>query len=82
MEFLPARPSDYILYQFYMDFPDPEILKTVNQKLITSLESFCRENAIIVDYCIFFNQDGCLCLVCDTPDASRLTHFIYTVTAK
>lgn len=77
VEFLPARPSDYILYQFYMDFPDPETLKAVNQKLITSLESFCRENAIIVDYCIFFNQDGCLCLVCDTPDASRLTHYIY-----
>ncbi len=78
VEFLPANSSDYILYQFYMDFPEPETLKAVNQKLIGSLESFCRENSIIVDYCIFFNQDGCLCLVCDTPDASRLTHFIYT----
>lgn len=78
VEFLPAKHSDYILYQFYMDFPESELQKTVNQKLIGSLKTFCRENSIIVDYCIFFNQDGCLCLVCDTPDASRLTHFIYT----
>lgn len=77
VEFLPATPSDYILYQFYMDFPSPEIQQTVTRRLISSLENFCRENSIIVDYCIFFNSDGCLCLVCDTPDASRLTHFIH-----
>lgn len=78
VEFLPAKSSDYILYQFYMDFFDPEMQTSIKHKLINSLENFCRENSLIVDHCLFFNGDGCLCLVCDTPDASRLTHFIYT----
>lgn len=77
VEFLPAKSSDYILYQFYMDFFDTEIQTAMKHKLIHSLENFCSENSLIVDHCIFFNGDGCLCLVCDTPDASRLTHFIY-----
>lgn len=78
VEFLPARPSDYILYQFYMDFSDMDAERKIKQTLLESLDRFCRENALIVDHCIFFNGDGNLCLVCDTPDASRLTHFIFT----
>lgn len=78
VDFLPARPSDYILYQFYMDFADMEIQRKIKHTLLETIDRFCRENALIVDHCLFFNGDGNLCLICDTPDASRLTHFIYT----
>lgn len=48
----------------------------MRQSLCDCLQTFCAESASIVSYCLFFNTDGNLCLVCDAPDASRLTRFI------
>lgn len=76
VEFMPSAPSDYILYQFYMDIADPDIQSKIKQKLRNNLNSFCSNNASILSHCLFFNTEGNLCLICDAPDASRLTHFI------
>lgn len=53
VDFLPARPSDYILYQFYMDFADMEIQRKIKHTLLETIDRFCRENALIVDHCLF-----------------------------
>lgn len=75
-EFLPSESSDYILYQFYIDYLNQAIQKEIKQTLCKNLQFFCENNVSIINYCIFFNTDGNLCLICDAPDASRLTHFI------
>lgn len=75
-EFLPAASSDYILYQFYIDVFRQDLQKEIKQTLCDNLEKFCSSNVSILNHCLFFNTDGNLCLVCDAPDASRLTHFI------
>lgn len=75
-DFQPADSSDYILYQFYIDIFNRDTQKKIKQQLCDNLQKFCTRNVSILKHCLFFNTDGNLCLVCDAPDASRLTHFI------
>ncbi len=75
-DFQPQAVSDYILYQFYIDYHNQTMQKRIKQKLCDNLASYCNNSISIVSHCLFFNTDGNLCLICDIPDASWLTHFI------
>lgn len=75
-DFLPDTDSDYILYQFYLNPLCPDSAGDIKQRLHNAVSGFCDRNPKIINYCLFFNSKGNLCLVCDIADATWLTHFI------
>lgn len=82
IDFLPHGKKPYTIYQFYIDKMMKDEQHFIKQSLYDKLNSYCSNNTIIRNYCLFFRNSGQLCLICISLDRTRLTRYINEQTQK
>jgi YesN/AraC family two-component response regulator len=74
--------NQYEVYQIYINAVKKQDQHHLKQMLINEINSFCKVGFTVQNYCLFFDSEGSLCLICSKPDMLKINHFFCDLLEK